>query len=231
MLKGFFVREDRNIFGERKNEMRQELQYYSEIPFTRHMLNEALVEYERRNDKISYLLQKEELIALRRGLYIPGPGLDLPMPDRFLIANYLRGPSYISLESALSYWGMIPERVYTVSSATLKTSKEYNTQVGRFEYRYLPSPYYSFGIRSVRLTKAQTVLMASPEKALCDKIVLTSGVILRSVSQAESFLFDDMRMDEEEIFNLNLSTITSWIEDAPKKTSLEVLVKTLSRYA
>lgn len=211
--------------------MRRELEYYSEVPFTHHILHEALVEYERPNDKISYLLQKEELIALRRGLYIPGPGLDLPIPDRFLIANYLRGPSYISLESALSYWGMIPERVYTISSATLKTSKEYNTQVGRFEYRYLPSPYYSFGVRSVRLTEAQTVLMASPEKALCDKIVLTSGVLLKSMSQAESFLFDDMRLDEEELFNLDLFIIESWIEDAPKRTSLEVLVKTLGRYA
>lgn len=210
--------------------MRTELQSYSEVPLSPQVLREALAVYRRPNDKISYLVQKGDLIALRRGLYIPGPNLDLPIPDMFLIANHLRGPSYVSLESALSYWGMIPERVFSVSSITLKTTKEYRTTIGRFEYRYLAAPYYSFGIQSVSLTDNQTVLLASPEKALCDKIITTAGVNLRSIPQAESFLLDDLRLDEESLSTLNREAIASWLPDAPKRTSLEILLRTLGRY-
>jgi hypothetical protein len=160
---------------------------------------------------------------------VPGPELDLPLPDSFVVANHLRGPSYISLESALSYWNLIPERVYEISSVTTKTSKIYNTAIGRFSFQHLPTPYYAFGIRSVPLTELQTALIASPEKAICDKIVLTSGILLRSVSQTMDFLIDDMRIDEEHLQNLDISAIQSWVEDAPKRSSLQMLVNTLQR--
>jgi hypothetical protein len=190
---------------------------------------EALSSYGRPNDKISEMLKSGELLALRRGLYVPGPELDLPLPNNFLIANHLRGPSYISLESALSYWGLIPERVYEISSVTTKTSKTYETAIGRFSYQHLMTPYYSFGIKSVRLTDMQTALVASPEKALCDKIILTSGILLRSIPQALDFLLEDMRLDEDLLRGFDIATIHSWIEDAPKKNSLQMLVNTLER--
>jgi hypothetical protein len=190
---------------------------------------EALSSYGRPNDKISEMLKSGELLALRRGLYVPGPELDLPLPNNFLISNHLRGPSYVSLESALSYWGLIPERVYEISSVTTKTSKTYETAIGRFSYQHLMTPYYSFGIKSVRLTDMQTALVASPEKALCDKIILTSGVLLRSIPQALDFLLEDMRLDEDLLRGFDIATIHSWIEDAPKKNSLQMLVNTLER--
>jgi hypothetical protein len=91
------------------------------------------------------------------------------------------------------------------------------------------TPYYSFGIKSVRLTDMQTALIASPEKALCDKIILTSGVLLRSIPQALDFLLEDMRLDEDLLRGFDIATIHSWIEDAPKKNSLQMLVNTLER--
>lgn len=209
--------------------MQELIKNYSEIPFTHSVVNDLLSEYRRPNDKISDLIQRGELISLRRGLYIPGPETNLPIPDLFLIANHLRGPSYVTMEAAFSYWGMIPERVFEVSSATIKTSTTYRTPIGRFTFSYLPSPYYSFGVRSVQLTELQTALIASPEKALCDKIILTSGINLRSMSQTESFLFEDLRLDEEVVANFDLHAVESWIENAPKKSSLEMLIKTLER--
>lgn len=206
---------------------RRKVKEYTEAPITHHMVTEMLPEYGRPNDKISELLKSGELLSVRRGLYVPGPETDLPVPNSFLIANHLRGPSYVSLESALSYWGMIPERVYEISSVTLKTSKIYTTAVGRFSYLHLAAPYYSFGIQSVKLTTQQTALIASREKAICDKIVLTSGVLLRSIRQTKDFLLDDMRVDEGVLRSLNSAVIRSWIKDAPKKNSLEMLVKTL----
>ena len=209
--------------------MRRKIKEYVAAPLSHNVVMEALSSYNRPNDKISEMIKSGELVSLRRGLYVPGPELDLPLPDSFVVANHLRGPSYISLESALSYWNLIPERVYEISSVTTKTSKIYNTAIGRFSFQHLPTPYYAFGIRSVPLTELQTALIASPEKAICDKIVLTSGILLRSVSQTMDFLIDDMRMDEEQLQNLDISAIQSWVEDAPKRSSLQMLVNTLQR--
>ena len=160
---------------------------------------------------------------------MPGPETNLPIPNSFLIANHLRGPSYVSLESALSYWNMIPERVYEISSVTLKTSKKYSTPLGRFSFLHLAAPYYAFGIESVRLSEQQTALIASREKAICDKIILTSGVLLRSVRQTHDFLLEDMRIDEDALRSLNSAVIRTWLADAPKRNSLEMLVKTLEQ--
>lgn len=206
---------------------RRKVKEYKEIPISHGMVREMLTEYNRPNDKISELIKSGQLTSLRRGLYVPGPENDLPVPDLFLVANHLRGPSYVSMESALSYRGMIPERVYEVSSVTLKTSKIYTTPIGRFSYQHLAAPYYSFGLESVRLTPHQTALIASQEKALCDKIILTSGITLRSISQTRVFLLEDLRIDEDLLQSLNTKTISSWVEDAPKKSSLKMLIKTL----
>jgi len=200
---------------------------YTQAPIPHHVVMELLCEYKRPNDKISELVKSGELISIRRGLYVPGPETDLPVPNSFLIANHLRGPSYVSLEAALSYWGLIPERVYETTSATIKASKKYTTDAGRFSYHHLPSPYYSFGVQSVQLAPKQFALIASREKAVCDKIVLTSGVALRSISQARDFLIEDMRMDEEILRSLDTSIIHSWLSDAPKKSSIQMLIKTL----
>lgn len=206
---------------------RRKVKEYREAPITHGLVMELLHEYSRPNDKISELIKNGQLTSLRRGLYVPGPETDLPIPDLFVIANHLRGPSYVSIESALSYWGMIPERVYEISSVTLKTSKTYSTPLGKFSYQHLISPYYSFGIESIQLAPQQTALIASREKALCDKIILTSGISLRSIRQTKSFLIDDLRIDEDVLQSLNVSIIQSWIEDAPKKSSLQMLIKTL----
>lgn len=207
--------------------IRRKIKPYTAAPIAHRIVREALAEYKRPNDKISEMIKKGELISIRRGLYIAGPELDLSSPHHFVIANHLRGPSYVSLESALSYWGMIPERVYDTYSATLKSTKDYETDIGRFYFQKLPSPYFSFGLKSVELALDQVALVASPEKAICDKIVLSSGVLLRSVHQAIDFLFEDMRMDMDLLSDLNTEMISSWIVDAPKKTSLTMLTKAL----
>lgn len=200
---------------------------FGEMPLSRHLMLDLLKDYKRPNDKISELLNSGELVAVRRGLYIPGKESELPLPEPFLIANHLLGPSYISLESALAYWNVIPERVYETTSVTLKPSKNYDTPVGRFSYLHLPSPYYSFGIEQVQLTPKQTALIASREKAICDKVILTSGIILRSTKQTQAFLLDDLRMDEDTLRTLDIKKMRSWLKAAPKKSSLETLIKTL----
>ncbi|MGH2649138.1 MAG: hypothetical protein ACRDE8_16280, partial [Ginsengibacter sp.] len=132
-----------------------------------------------------------------------------------------------SLESALSYCGMIPEKVYEITSVTMKRSKKFKTPEGRFSYIHIPFPYYSFGIQRIELTKKQTVLVASKEKALCDKIVTTSGLFIRSPKQAKEMLIEDFRIEKQALLNLNMSEIKKWLINAPKKNSLNNLIKML----
>lgn len=208
-------------------DFRKKIKEYAEAPISRHLILEILSDYQSPNDKISELLKSNQLISIRRGLYIAGPEMDLPTPEPFLIANHLRGPSYVSLESALSYWNMIPERAYEISSVTIKPSKLYKTPVGRFSYKNLKIPYYSYGIKNIKHSPKQTMLVASPEKALFDKIVLTPKIYLRSIKQTREFLMEDLRIDSEVLSTLNPNVMELWIKNAPKKSSLEMLIKTL----
>ncbi|MEP7197950.1 MAG: hypothetical protein ABI851_15635 [Saprospiraceae bacterium] len=208
-------------------DFRKMIKEYAEAPISRHLILGLLNDYQSPNDKISELLKSKKLISLRKGLYIAGPTMDLPTPGPFLIANHLRGPSYVSLESALSYWNMIPERAYEISSVTIKTSKLYKTPVGRFSYQQLKTPYYSYGIKSIEYSPKQTILVASAEKALCDKVVLTSKIYLRSIKQTREFLMEDLRIDSEILKSLDTKVMELWIKNAPKKSSLQMLIKTL----
>jgi hypothetical protein len=211
-------------------EFKEAIRNFAEQPITKQLLLSLLKEYKRPYDKITELVKQEVLIPLKRGIFIPGPALNILKPETFLVANHLLGPSYISLESAFSYWGMIPERVFEISSVTTQNSKIFNTAAGRFSYTHLPLPYYSFGIQHVELTKKQRVMMATPEKALCDKIITTSGILLRSKKQVMELLIDDLRIDEQILQKLNTKEISTWIIDAPKKNSLMLLIKTLENY-
>lgn len=208
-------------------DFQENIKAYSEQPLNKQLLMDMLKQYKRPYDKIDELVKQKILVQLKRGLYIPGTKLKIDAPEPFLIANHLYGPSYISLDTALSHWGLIPERVYEISSVTTNNSKTYKTAVGRFSYKNMPLPYYSFGIKQVEITKRQTVLMASREKALCDKIIATSGVLLRSVKQTLELLIEDFRIDENDLRKLEVTTINSWLKDAPKKNSMVTLVKAL----
>lgn len=203
------------------------LESYSEQPITRQLVLSLLQEYKRPYDKISELLKKGELAVVKRGVYMPGPNSKIKQPEKFLLANHLSGPSYISLESALSYWGMIPEKVYETTSVSLDKTILFKTPAGRFRYIKIPLPYYALGIQPIALTTAQHALIATPEKALCDKIVTSHGLLLRSIQQTKGLLIENWRIGRASLNQLKIEKIESWIPDAPKATSLKVLIKTL----
>lgn len=207
--------------------LKYSIKEFNKVPLNRQIMLDLLTGYKRPNDKISELIKSGEIIPLKKGLYVHTD--DQSDPEPFLIANHLWGPSYVSLESALSYWGLIPERVYETSSITIKLSKKYKTPLGRYSYRTMPWPYYSYGIKSIEISEKQTVLIASPEKALCDKIITTARLTLRGTSQTLNFLTDDLRIERESLQKLNLKIMRSWTVDAPKKQSLLMLIKTLER--
>jgi len=196
---------------------------------THQLLVSWLEGYKRPNDKIQDLVRKGILIPLKKGLYAAGPSLKSGSPERFLIGNHVLGPSYISMDSALSFHGLIPERVYETMSATTKSARVFDTPLGRFSYVHLALPYYSFGTHSVKIGENQHVLMASKEKALCDKIISTKGLLLRSMSQAERYLISDLRMDEAALNEFDTTLMQTWLEHVQKAESISTVIKMIEK--
>lgn len=197
----------------------------SRQPLPHQLLISWLRDYKRPNDKINELVKQEILLPIKKGFYIIGSAIKAPIPEKMTIANHLLGPSYISLDSALSYYGLIPERVYETTSVTIKSARAFNTEIGTFSYEFLPLPYYSFGVRSISIGESQQILIASKEKALCDKIIKTKGILLRSEQQAYDYLIDNLRMDESVLKNFDTDDLENWLNDMPKAESISQIIK------
>ena len=197
------------------------------FPLSTSTILPLLKDYRRPYDKINYWVKSGILIQVKKGLYVLGKELSDQVPHPFLLANQLYGPSYVSLDSALAYHGMIPERVYQTSSVSTRMSKTFQTDLGLFDYTKVNSRYYSFGIRNQGNKNSGYFMIASPEKALWDKIVLTSGLLFRSKVEGRSFLEKDLRVDLNELNSLNLEEMKSWIPFSPKKSTLALLIQVL----
>lgn len=202
---------------------------YEGQPITHQLLISLLKSYNRPNDKIKALKNDGVLESLKRGVYIPGRTTNILRPEPGLVANHLYGPSYVSMDSALAYYSLIPERVYGLTSMTTKPSKEFKTAIGLYTYTHLPLPYYAFGLRIVKLNKDQQAIIASPEKALVDKVVTTSGILLRSMSSARDYVIENLRMEESELKSFDTQMMSTWLANAPKRESLEILIKMIEK--
>lgn len=111
---------------------------------------------------ISSNLNSGLFVKIRNGFYMVKDS----HPSHYFIANKLYGPSYISLQSALSHYGLIPEVVYAATSITAKVSREFTTPQGNFIYQSIKrSAFTGYGLRQIDRDK---VLIAAPEKALAD---------------------------------------------------------------
>ena len=102
----------------------------------------ALKEYARPRDKISTWLKSGELVRVKKGLYIFGKTVALQPYSKEVLANLIYGPSAISLTYALGYYGLIPEKVSTITNITTNRIKSFTTCVGTFQYyRLHPNKY------------------------------------------------------------------------------------------
>jgi predicted transcriptional regulator of viral defense system len=111
------------------------------------------------------------LIQLRRGIYILNENDRKVAPSRFFFANQITWPSYVSLESALSHYGCIPEAVKDITSVTSKKTAVFKNKAGEFVYRHL-KPEAFRGYRSFKDEAGLDVFIAEPEKALVDFLYL-----------------------------------------------------------
>lgn len=189
---------------------------------TNSIMKQNLDSYSNKNNKISRNIRDKKLFKIINGLYETDQNV-----SAYLLAGSIYGPSYISFEYALSFYGLIPEKVTTVTCATFdkKKKKEYKTDFGVFTYRDIPLLAYPEEI----LLKEQdnySYQMATPEKALCDKLYTLSP--LNNYSNLENMLFTDLRIDEEEFNKLDVNKINC-LSKLYHSTNVELLARYMRR--
>lgn len=165
-------------------------------------LNGTLKGYAQPRNKIRSLLQTKNLIRVKKGLYVFGAKVARIPYCKELLANLIYGPSALSLEYALSFYGLIPERVEELTSITSHRTKLFSTPLGRFSYQHLPIARYAAGITRLEFPNNHFVLFATPEKALSDYLILKAPR-LRTLKSLEAYLFENMRIEETYFFQLN----------------------------
>ncbi|HEX5033889.1 MAG TPA: hypothetical protein VFW62_05360 [bacterium] len=154
--------------------------------------------------KIHDLIKAGALTNVKKGLYTVAPPYAQGPVCRETLANLIYGPSCISLEYALAYYNLIPEQVKVLTSVTPKKDKRFETPMGAFTYRYLTKEKYREEIGLIWVDSQHPVLMASPEKALSDYILLNKISHLETKEDAREFLLEDLRMDPESLKKLDL---------------------------
>ncbi len=169
---------------------------------TTRMLMQELSGYANSKTKIARLVKEKKLFPIIKGLYETRRDLS-PVS----LAGVIYGPSYLSFHWALNYYGMIPETVYGCTSATYKKNrrKQYTTIFGNYFYRDVPSAVYPLELSIITIDEGYPVQIASPEKALCDRLYIASPQ--NSVKEIEDMLFDNLRLDEDVFAKLNFQTI------------------------
>ena len=168
------------------------------------MLLEELSEYGSPKSKLSRMAKSGEYFPITKGIYETNP----PTPA-YLLAGSIYGPSYISFEYALSFYGLIPEAVYTVTSATFekKKKKKFETAFGTFSYRDVPSKAFPLGIRLVQEGE-YFYRIAEPEKALCDQLYTISP--LGNTKELFRLLTESLRIEESELKKLDASKVWAY---------------------
>lgn len=175
--------------------------------FDYNILMSALSSYSQPRKKIHTLLKKQDIVRVKKGLYVFGDKLQKgrPLPSMFRLANLIHGPSYVSLETALEHHGLIPERTFEVTSISPNQNKVFKTPLGRFSYVYLRSEIYADGFVLEQNEAGFSFLIASPEKALLDKVWFTRMQL--SVHDVANLIFDDLRINRDDFYKLKLGKL------------------------
>ena len=208
--------------------MDRQLTEIGTIPVTTSIIESLYPELKSANKKVTWLEKQGFIIRLKRGLYVVNPKHSGKTLSSELIANHLYTPSYISMSTALRYYGLIPEAVYVHQSMTVKHSRSFQTPVGSYDYKYISREAFSIGVRSMHKGD-YAFLIASPEKALCDLIANSSKVNLRYMKDVEIYLEQDIRMDMDEFYKMDETIFKDYIKVGKKADSISRLLKFMKR--
>ena len=167
--------------------------------------------------QLSRWVNSGRIYQLRRGLYSIAPPYQKINPHPYLVANHLQKASYVSLQSALAYYGLIPEVMNITTSVSTGRPERLETPLGIYDFRHLKTDLL-FGYQMINLGD-QSALVATPEKALLDLIYLQSG-------GSSTDYFNELRLQNLEQFDLELLQKLSEKFGTPKTLNA---VKEISR--
>ncbi len=173
--------------------------------------------------KIRREIQHGRLIPIMRGVY----ETDANTSGKYL-AGRICGPSYLSFDYALAVYALIPEAVYrTYTSATFqkKKKKQYTNHFGFFMYQDIPDRAYPKGILLYE-ENGYSYQIATPEKALCDKLYSLPPV--RNLTELKALLFDDLRIDETALRQLDKQQLAELVP-LYQSTNLKMFSKFMAR--
>ncbi len=163
-----------------------------EIDYT--FVMDCLRDYKSPRAKLTTLLKKGDLIRVKKGLYLFGANYRKGPYSQEILANKIYGPSYISREYALAYYGLIPEYIAEVTSMSTKRARNFDTPIGRFSYVHLPTKLYQVNFNLVSIRNNETALVATPEKALADLLYFRNDQP-ETLNELVDLFFDDLRLD------------------------------------
>ena len=162
-----------NIYGVIMNRLTEKI--FEKAPFGYFTSRDAAVLFpgseDRRYALVKRAIANSEIIHIRRGLYCLASKYRKKV-NLYALAQHVYGPSYISLESALGWYGWIPEAVYILTSVSLGKSKEFKTPLGVFSYTRVPQKVLYAGVERQRDEAGDVFLMANPIKALADYVYI-----------------------------------------------------------
>lgn len=175
---------------------------------------DCLKNYKDPRKKLNHLLKINALVRVKKGIYVFGEKFARRPISTATLANMIYGPSYVSLEWACRYYNLIPEEVTTVTSVTMKRSKEFKTPIAFFTYDHLPVKTFSIGVTLISFSETQSALIAMKEKAVADLLVLRRGHF-NSMKHFKETLFEDLRFDAEDIDGLDLRLLQEIYQARP----------------
>lgn len=172
---------------------------------TRDLIMYELKEYASPRSKLTQMIQKDEVTKIVRGVY----STDKDDP-RLPVASMIYSPSYISFETALDYYQMIPERTYEIMSAgfRLNKNKHFDTPFGRYSFHYLPDIVFPLALEPAQ-EAGYGFRLATKEKALCDTLYKIRGI--RGKKAIEALLFEDLRLERDDIESLDWKLISDMV--------------------
>ena len=194
------------------------------VPFDLNVLSSVYPETKHIVEKARRLESDGKIIRLKKGMYVVSPEETGKALNRNLIANHIYGPSYVSLQTALRHYGLIPERVHLIQSLTTKHSRSFETPVGNFDYKCCSKEYFPIGVR-LENDNDITYLIATPEKALCDLINYSKGANLRFMKDVAQYLEEDIRFDMDTLSEFDMDILENCAIYSRKSQNINTLIK------
>ena len=164
---------------------------------------------------------KGEIIRLKPGLFLLGPEYRKAHPHPFVIAALLHSPSHVSLESALSYHGLIPEAVYHVSSVTSVRSRRFETPIGVFTFKRVPASHPRTGVKAVKFNDRSWAFIATPLRTIADLVYLQKQISWEK--DGLEYLTESMRIEWEDLHKISFENIHEICESLRDKRTKRYL--------